>query len=128
MHVRSKLLKRMSVSGKDGCARDARPGKALSGTGQITQVTPGRQDSVRSRGRGAFGSYFLVAFLAFKDAFSAFAAEWFLLWRARAFAISSEESLLWLSECKTSFSGLVFVGIVNLTPRSDMDRPTSAAG
>jgi hypothetical protein len=58
----------------------------------------------------------LGVFLAFADAFWAFAeafwaraaalsslaAEWFLLWRATAFAISSEESLLWFSECKTS--------------------------
>jgi hypothetical protein len=61
-------------------------------------------------------------------AFSAFAAEWFLLWRATAFAISSEESLWWFSECKTSLIGLVFVAMVGLALHSDLDWHTSAAG
>jgi len=60
----------------------------------------------------AFDPYFLVALFAFAAAaFSAFAAECFLLWRATAFATSSSESLLRFSECNTSLSGLEFVAI-----------------
>jgi hypothetical protein len=69
----------------------------------------------------------LGVFLAFADAFWAFAeafwarvaalsslaAEWFLLWRATAFAISSEESLAWFSECRTSVCGSVLSAIGN---------------
>ena len=56
------------------------------------------------------GPYFLVALFVFA-AFSAFAEECFLLWRATAFATSSAESLLCFSECNTSVSGPEFVAI-----------------
>ena len=56
-------------------------------------------------------TYFLVTLFAFAAALAAFAVEWFLLWRATAFAISSAESLLCFSECKTSVSEPEFVAI-----------------
>jgi hypothetical protein len=61
------------------------------GKGEVKRSPRGGISSIPCR--AAFGDYFLVAFLTFNAAFSAFAAEWFLLWRATAFAISSEESL-----------------------------------
>ena len=98
--LRHVWLLRRRFAALPGLSITALASGARAGFGSIAPLTEGR------------GSYFFAAFLAFKDAFPAFATEWFLLWRATAFAISSEESLLWFSECKTSVSGLGFVAML----------------